>query len=86
MNEVMEFPDREHFRKWLEANSLSSEGVWLLFGKSGGPKTVKAGEALEEALCLAGLMGRCRVSTIKPIKSIFLCAERTASGRRKIRS
>ena len=37
MNEVMEFPDREHFRKWLEANCLSSEGVWLLFGKSGGP-------------------------------------------------
>ena len=29
MNEVMEFPDREHFRKWLEANCLSSEGVWL---------------------------------------------------------
>lgn len=45
MNEVMEFPDREHFRKWLEANCLSSEGVWLLFGKSGGPKTVKAGKA-----------------------------------------
>ena len=27
MNEVMEFPDREHFRKWLEANCLSSEAA-----------------------------------------------------------
>ena len=30
----------------------TKDGVWLLFGKAGGPKTIKAGEALEEDLCL----------------------------------
>jgi uncharacterized protein YdeI (YjbR/CyaY-like superfamily) len=32
-------------------NCLISKGVWLLFGKAGGPKTISAQEALEEALC-----------------------------------
>ena len=43
---VMEFANREEFRKWLSENCLTSSGVWLLFGKAGGPKTIKAGEAL----------------------------------------
>ena len=51
MSEILTFTDREEFRKWLSENCKSSEGVWLLFGKSGGPKTIKAEEALEEALC-----------------------------------
>ena len=71
MNEVMEFPDREHFRKWLEANSLSSEGVWLLFGKSGGPKTVKAGEALEEALCFGWIDGQMQSIDDQTYKKYF---------------
>ncbi|MDE6844851.1 MAG: YdeI/OmpD-associated family protein [Lachnospiraceae bacterium] len=49
MNDIMEFADREEFREWLSEHCQSSAGVWLLFGKSGGPKTIKAGEALEEA-------------------------------------
>lgn len=71
MNEVMEFPDREHFRKWLEANCLSSEGVWLLFGKSGGPKTVKAGEALEEALCFGWIDGQMQSIDDQTYKKYF---------------
>lgn len=51
MSDIMEFSNREEFRKWLYEHCLSNEGVWLLFGKAGGPKTIKAGEALEEALC-----------------------------------
>ncbi len=50
MSDIMIFADRAQLRAWLNDNCLSSEGVWLLFGKPGGPKTVKAGEALEEAL------------------------------------
>ena len=50
MSDMMQFADREEFRKWLGENCMSNEGVWLLFGKSGGPKTIKAVEALEEAL------------------------------------
>ena len=49
MSELLEFADREEFRNWLSEHCLSSDGVWLLFGKAGGPKTIKAGEALEEA-------------------------------------
>lgn len=35
-----------------------SDGVWLLFGKPGGPKTLKAAEALEEALCFGWIDGQ----------------------------
>ena len=58
MSEAMEFSDREEFRKWLEDNCQSTAGVWLLFGKAGGPKTIKAGEALEEALCFGWIDGQ----------------------------
>ena len=51
MSEIMEFANREEFRRWLFDHCLSDTGIWLLFGKAGGPKTIKAGEALEEALC-----------------------------------
>ena len=40
MSEMMEFSNREEFRKWLCEHCLSEDGVWLLFGKSGGPKTI----------------------------------------------
>ena len=58
MNEMMEFSSRENFRKWLTEHCLSEEGIWLLFGKAGGPKTLKAGEALEEALCFGLIDGQ----------------------------
>lgn len=58
MAENLTFVSRESFRKWLEAHCLSEDGVWLLFGKAGGPKTLKAGEALEEALCFGWIDGQ----------------------------
>jgi len=54
------FTSRNEFRNWLHENCLSSGGVWLLFGKSGGPKTIKANEALEEALCFGWIDGQMR--------------------------
>lgn len=51
MPKQLQFASREVFQAWLEENCLSSEGVWLVFGKDGGPKTLTANEALEEALC-----------------------------------
>ncbi len=54
----LEFASREDFRSWLEEHGASSGGVWLLFGKPGGPKTLKAGEALEEALCYGWIDGQ----------------------------
>ena len=58
MIEHLLFVSREEFRSWLKDNCISSGGVWLLFGKSGGPKTIKANEALEEALCFGWIDGQ----------------------------
>lgn len=58
MSEIMEFSNREEFRNWLEDHCMSAEGYWLLFGKAGGPKTIKASEALEEALCFGWIDGQ----------------------------
>jgi len=58
MGEILQFSDRAEFRKWLEENCTESDGVWLLFGKQNGPCTVKAVEALEEALCFGWIDGQ----------------------------
>lgn len=58
MAEYLQFTFRSEFRNWLESNAPSSAGIWLLFGKSGGPKTMKASEALEEALCFGWIDGQ----------------------------
>lgn len=57
MEETMIFDNRQKFREWLMVNCESSQGIWLLFGKKGGPKTIKANEALEEALCFGWIDG-----------------------------
>ena len=79
MNEILTFADREEFRKWLSENCKSSEGVWLLFGKSGGPKTIKAEEALEEALCFGWIDGQMQSIDDKTYKKYF--AERRAKSK-----
>ena len=71
MSEMMIFPNREDFRKWLHANGQSSPGVWLLFGKAGGPKTLRAGEALEEALCFGWIDGLMESIDAKAYKKYF---------------
>ena len=58
MDNYLQFASRAEFRRWLSENCLTSGGVWLLFGKSGGPKTIKANEALEEALCFGWIEGQ----------------------------
>ncbi|NLO86356.1 MAG: hypothetical protein GX096_13190 [Clostridiales bacterium] len=58
MPEYLQFATRNEFRRWLKDNGMASNGVWVLFGKAGGPKTVKASEALEEALCYGWIDGQ----------------------------
>ena len=58
MKEPMIFQNRDEFHCWLQMHHQQSEGVWLLFGKPGGPKTLKAQEALEEALCFGWIDGQ----------------------------
>ncbi len=42
MSDIMQFSDRAEFRQWLSDNCRSGAGVWLLFGKAGGPRTIGA--------------------------------------------
>ncbi|MCQ4872641.1 YdeI/OmpD-associated family protein [Butyricimonas paravirosa] len=71
MNEILEFANRNDFREWLSDNCLSNAGVWLLFGKPGGPKTVKADEALEEALCFGWIDGQMQSLDDKTYRKYF---------------
>lgn len=71
MSDIMEFADREAFRKWLSEHCLSNDGCWLLFGKAGGPKTLKAAEALEEALCFGWIDGQMQSIDDKTYKKYF---------------
>ena len=48
---ILTFETRQAFRDWLSKHHSSEAGVWLRFGKSAQIKTLKASEALEEALC-----------------------------------
>ena len=58
MDEQVIFPDREEFRNWFFENHNISKGIWLVFGKAGKLKTIKADEALEEALCFGWIDGQ----------------------------
>lgn len=58
MSDYLHFATRSDFREWLIANGTSNDGVWLLFGKNGGLQTLKAAEALEEALCYGWIDGQ----------------------------
>lgn len=67
----MEFANRQAFRAWLSEHCMSQDGVWLLFGKAGGPDTIKAGEALEEALCFGWIDGQMQRIDDKTYKKYF---------------
>lgn len=71
MNNTLQFTDRTDFRKWLDENCQSSSGVWLIFGKKGGPKTLTAAEALEEALCFGWIDGQMQSIDDKTYKKYF---------------
>jgi len=71
MKDSLVFSDRQSFRNWLEENSETSEGVWLIFGKKGGPVTLSAHEALEEALCFGWIDGVMQKIDIASYKKYF---------------
>lgn len=71
MSDIMEFANRVEFRQWLSDHCRSNAGVWLLFGKAGGPKTIRPGEALEEALCFGWIDGQMQSIDDKTYKKYF---------------
>lgn len=52
------FETREDFRNWLADNCTTNSGIWLVFSKDSSLKTIKASEALEEALCFGWIDGQ----------------------------
>lgn len=52
------FSTRDEFRTWLKENAETSEGVWLVFGKTKKVATLSANDALEEALCFGWIDGQ----------------------------
>ena len=56
--EPLLFKTRADFRNWLIQNGASSDGIWLVFGKKASVQTLKASEALEEALCFGWIDGQ----------------------------
>ena len=63
------FKARNEFREWLNKNAETSDGVWLVFGKTKNVVTLTANEALEEALCFGWIDGQMKsVDDTKYIK------------------
>lgn len=63
------FSERRHFREWLSKNAETSEGVWLVFGKTKDLSTLTANDALEEALCFGWIDGQMKsIDNTKYIK------------------
>jgi uncharacterized protein YdeI (YjbR/CyaY-like superfamily) len=59
MNEILRFRSSPEFRKWLGANHLQSDGIWLrIFKKNSGEPSVTYAEALDEALCFGWIDGQ----------------------------
>lgn len=79
----MKFTGREEFREWLSRHCESKAGIWLLFGKSGGPKTIKAKEALEEALCFGWIDGQMEKIDDKTYKKYFSLRRRNSKWSEK---
>ena len=52
------FETRTSFRNWLADNCTTSSGIWLVFSKNTNIITLKANEALEEALCFGWIDGQ----------------------------
>jgi len=63
------FKTRNDFRKWLSKNAETSDGVWLVFGKTKAMATLAANDALEEALCFGWIDGQMKsIDTTKYLK------------------
>jgi uncharacterized protein YdeI (YjbR/CyaY-like superfamily) len=73
-----QFADKSEFRKWLETNYNSGEGIWLVFDKTEG-KTLTAAEALEEALCFGWIDGQ--IKSIDDTQYIKYFKERRKDSR-----
>ncbi len=73
------FSTRSDFRRWLEENAETSEGIWLIFGKTKVVATLSANEALEEALCFGWIDGQMKSIDNTKYRKYFACRRRKSS-------
>ncbi len=56
--QTLHFKSSADFRKWLEKNHATSDGIWLrIFKKNSNEKSVTYAEALDQALCFGWIDG-----------------------------
>ena len=72
------FTARSDFRAWLQDNAGTSEGVWLVFGKTKAVVTLSANDALEEALCFGWIDGQ--MKSVDETKYLKYFARRRAKS------
>jgi len=61
LNSEKYFRNRDEWRKWLEENSSSSDGIWMIiYKKHTGKECIPYVEAVEEALCFGWIDGKIR--------------------------
>jgi len=72
------FKARDDFRIWLSENVETSDGVWLVFGKTKALVTLSANDALEEALCFGWIDGQ--MKSIDSTKYLKYFARRRAKS------
>ena len=72
------FTSRDNFRTWLRENAKTSDGVWLVFGKTNAVITLSANDALEEALCFGWIDGQ--MKSIDGTKYLKYFARRRAKS------
>jgi len=85
MNRIL-FRNRLEFREWLTKNALSDEGMWLIFSKNGSMETLKASEALEEALCFGWIDGQMQSVDENSYLKYFKQRSKTSNWSEKNRS
>jgi uncharacterized protein YdeI (YjbR/CyaY-like superfamily) len=54
----LEFANRTEFRKWLQKNVETSQGIWIRFIKDKSKASITADDALNEALCFGWIDGQ----------------------------
>ena len=72
MNEgakILEFLNREEYRKWLIKNYKKKDGIWITFTK--GNKEFTANDALEESICFGWIDGLMKSIDEKKYKKYF---------------
>ncbi|HEX4793770.1 MAG TPA: YdeI/OmpD-associated family protein [Humisphaera sp.] len=56
---TLSFKSPLDFRKWLEKNNATSDGIWLrIFKKDSGEKSITYAEALDQSLCFGWVDGQ----------------------------